>query len=51
MLYLLDFDRNYSKLGNAAVTGGVTPSGPEEQPDKEPPDPTTPKDFFSFRFL
>ena len=51
MLYLLDFDRNDSKLGNAPVTGGVTPGAPEEQPDKEPTNPTNPKDFFLLLFV
>ena len=50
MLYLLDFDRNDSKLGNAAVTGGVSSSTMEEQLDKEPTNPTKPKDFFPFAF-
>lgn len=51
VLYLLNFGRNYSKLRNSAATGGVTPSTLEEQPDKEPINPTNPKDLFLLVFV
>lgn len=51
MLYLLDFDRNDSKVENAGVTGGEAPSALEEQPDKEPINPTNAKDFSLLLFV